>query len=304
MGGETYHMEISQPALNSQSHAVRGVLWMLGAVLSFAVMAVAVRELLRHIGILEILALRTLVTLLLVSSIIPRRGFAPLRTRRFPVHAARAVIHLAGQFCWMYAIGALTLATVFAIEFTMPVWTAILAALFLGEHLNRGRLVQLLLGLIGVAIILRPGLGAFHPASLVMVLGSMCYAGNMIFTKRLSSTDSALAVTFWMSAVQTPITLAAALPAWVAPALADLPWIVAIGAGSFAAHYCMTRAMKLADATVVVPIDFIRLPLIAAVGALFYAEPFDPMVLVGAAAIFAGTYYSLSREKRSSPFPE
>jgi len=178
----------------------------------------------------------------------------------------------------------------------MPVWTAILAALFLGEHLNRGRITQLVLGLAGVAIILRPGLGAFHPASLVMLLGSMFYAGNIIFTKRLSSTDSALAVTFWMSTVQMPITLAAALPGWVAPALADLPWILAIGAGSFAAHYSMTRAMKLADATVVVSIDFIRLPLIAVVGALFYAEPFDPMVIVGAAVIFAGTYYSLSRE--------
>ena len=271
---------------------------MLGAVVSFAVMAVAVRELLRHMGILQILALRTLVTLLLVCSIIPRHGFAPLRTRRFPVHAMRAVLHLAGQFCWMYAIGALALATVFAIEFTMPVWTAILAALFLGERLNRGRIVQLVLGLAGVAIILRPGLGAFHAAALVMVLGSMFYASNMIFTKRLSATDSALAVTFWMSAVQMPLTMALALPGWVAPMLADLPWILAIGAGSFAAHYSMTRAMKLADATVVVPIDFIRLPLIAVIGAVFYAEPFDPMVLVGAAVIFAGTYYSLSREKR------
>jgi drug/metabolite transporter (DMT)-like permease len=289
---------MSQLAVNSQSHALRGVLWMLGAVLSFAMMAVAVRELMRHTGILEILALRTLVTLLLVSTIITRRGFAPLRTRRFPVHAARAVIHLAGQFCWMYAIGALTLATVFAIEFTMPVWTAILAALFLGERLNRGRVAQLALGLIGVAIILRPGLGVFHPAALVMVLGSMFYAGNMVFTKRLSATDSALAVTFWMSAVQMPLTMAAAAPGWVAPALTDLPWILAIGAGSFAAHYSMTRAMKLADATVVVSIDFIRLPLIAVVGALFYAEPFDPMVIVGAAVIFAGTYYSLSRERR------
>src|SRR5438105_2249050 len=296
MGRETYHREM--PAANSQSHALRGVLWMLGAVLSFAVMAIAVRELLRHIGILEILALRTLVTLLLVSTITLRRGFAPLRTSRFPVHAARAVIHLAGQFCWMYAIGALTLATVFAIEFTMPVWTAILAALFLGERLNHGRLVQLALGLIGVAIILRPGLGAFHAASLVMVLGSMFYASNMIFTKHLSSTDSALAVTFWMSVVQMPLTMAAAAPGWVAPALADLPWILAIGAGSFAAHYSMTRAMKLADATIVVPIDFVRLPLIAVVGALFYAEPFDPMVIVGAAVIFIGTYYSLSRERR------
>jgi drug/metabolite transporter (DMT)-like permease len=283
--------------MNSQSHALRGAFWMLGAVLSFAMMAVAVRELLRHMGIPEILALRTLVTLLLVSTIMLRHGFAPLRTRRFPIHATRAVVHLAGQFCWMYAIGVLTLATVFAIEFTMPVWVAILAALFLGERLNRGRLVQLALGLVGVAIILRPGLGVFNPASLVMLLGSMFYAGNMFFTKRLSSTDSALAVTFWMSAVQMPITLLAALPGWLAPALADLPWILAIGAGSFAAHYSMTRAMKLADATVVVSIDFIRLPLIAVVGALFYAEPFDPMVIVGAAVIFTGTYYSLSRER-------
>jgi len=80
--------------------------------------------------------------------------------------------------------------------------------------------------------------------------------------------------------------------------LGDAPWIMVIGAGSFAAHYCMTHAMKLADATVVVPIDFIRLPLIAVVGAAFYAEPFDPMVIVGAAIIFAGSYYSLSYETR------
>jgi len=289
-------MELS--ATTAEQHTLRGVFWMLGAVLSFALMAVAVRQLLRHMGILEILSLRTMVTLALVSTVIPRYGFTPLRTRRFPLHAVRAVLHLAGQFCWMYAIGALALATVFAIEFTMPVWTAILAALFLGERLNQGRLVQLALGLIGVGIILRPGLGAFHPAALVMVLGSVFYASNMIFTKRLSATDSALAVTFWMSVVQMPITFVAAAPTWVAPMLSDVPWIFAIGAGSFAAHYSMTRAMKLADATVVVPIDFIRLPLIAIVGALFYAEPFDPMVIVGAAVIFTGTYYSLAREQR------
>jgi drug/metabolite transporter (DMT)-like permease len=284
--------------MDSRSNALRGALWMLGAVLSFAMMAVAVRELLRHMNVFEILALRTLVTLLLVASTIWRYGVAPLRTKRFPAHATRAVLHVAGQWCWMYAIGALALATVFAIEFTMPVWVAILAALFLGERMNRGRVVQLVLGLAGVLIILRPGIGQFHPAALLMLLGSMFYAGNMFFTKRLSATDSPLAVTFWMSVVQLPITAVAAAPAWVTPMLADLPWILAIGAGSFFAHYSMTRAMKLADATVVVPIDFIRLPLIAVVGAVFYAERFDPLVIVGATVIFAGTYYSVSRETR------
>ena len=281
-----------------QSHTVRGVAWMGVAVLSFAMMAVAVRELLRHMHVYEILALRTVVTMLIVCTFLPRNGVAPLRTRRFPVHASRALIHLGGQFCWMYAISVLTLATVFAIEFTMPVWTALLAMAFLGERLNRGRVVMLVMGLAGVALILRPGFGAFQPAALVMLLGSVFYAGNMIFTKRLSATDSPLAVTFWMSAVQMPLTFAFAAPVWVWPVASDTPWILAIGAGSFAAHYSMTRAMKLADATVVTPIDFLRLPLIAAVGALVYAEPFDPMVIAGAVVIFTGTYYSLSREKR------
>jgi len=193
---------------------------------------------------------------------------------------------------------ALPLATVFAIEFTMPVWTAVLAALLLRERLTRPRVVMLALGLAGVLIILRPGFGFFHPAALVALAAAFLYAGNMIATKRLSSTDSPLAVLFWMSVVQTPLALVTALPQWVSPPASDLPWMLLIGVGSYTAHYCMTRAFKLADATVAVPIDFTRLPLIAVVGAVFYGEAFDPWIIAGAAVIFAGTYYSLTREMR------
>jgi drug/metabolite transporter (DMT)-like permease len=271
---------------------------MLGAVLSFAAMAIAVRELQRHMGSFEIVFMRSIVMLALSLGFVSRMGAATLRTRRIYEHLGRNLIHLLGQILWVYSIGALALATVFAIEFTMPVWVAILAALFLHERLTAPRLVQLALGLAGVLIILRPGGGDFHPAALWMILGSLCYASSFVFTKRLSSTDTALAVLFWMSVIQTPISLALALPQWRAPLAADLPWIVGVGIGAFFAHYCMTQSMKLVDATVAVPIDFIRLPLIAVVGAAFYAEPFDPMVVVGAAVIFAGTYYSLSRERR------
>jgi drug/metabolite transporter (DMT)-like permease len=267
-------------------------------VLSFTAMAVSVRELQRHMGSFEIVLMRSLVMLAIVLALLPRAGVSVVKTRKFAVHFWRNAIHFLGQVLWVYSLGALTLATVFAIEFTMPVWTALLAAIFLGEKLSVPRVVMLVLGLAGVMIIVRPGSEAFHPAALGMILGSLCYASSFIFTKRLTATDSALAVLFWMSVVQTPISLAAAVPQWVAPVAADLPWILAIGIGSFSAHYCMTRAMKLVDAMVVVPIDFIRLPLIAAVGTLMYAEPFDPLVIVGAAIIFAGTYYSLSRERR------
>ena len=267
---------------------------MSGAVLSFCAMALAARELLRHMGVFEILFFRTGIAFLIVLAIAVRTGAATLRTRRFGVHLWRNGFHFGGQAAWVYALGALPLATVFAIEFTSPMWTALLAVLFLGERMDRGRLVMLLSGVVGVLVILRPGTDVFHPAALVMLAGAIGFAVQMIGTKRLSSTESPLAVLFWMSVIQTPVCLAVALPVWVAPVAQDWPWIVGIGIGSFTAHYCLTRAMRLADASVVVPLDFFRLPLIAVLGAIFYNEAFDPMVMLGAGVMFAGTYYFLT----------
>jgi drug/metabolite transporter (DMT)-like permease len=277
---------------------LRGLLWMSGAVLSFSAMAIAARQLLRHTGTFEVLFFRTGVALLIVMALASRAGFATLWTKRIGLHFWRNLIHLGGQASWVFAIGALPLATVFAIEFTAPIWTAVLAVAFLGERMNAGRAVMLVLGLAGVLVILRPGLGAFQPAALVMLAGSLFFAVQFILTKKLTATESPLAVLFWMSVIQTPFCFLAALPAWKSPPLTDWPWIVLIGIGSFTAHYCITRAMKLADAMVVVPVDYFRLPLIAVVGAVFYAEPYDPMVFVGAAMIFAGVWISLARERR------
>jgi drug/metabolite transporter (DMT)-like permease len=294
---------MSSPAVSLPlSPVLQGTLWMGGAVLSFSAMAVAVRQLLTHMGVFQILFLRTFISLLVVLAVVAAYGwFARLRTARMGIHLLRNGAHYAGQYCWVFAISALPLATVFAIEFTMPVWTALLAWWFLGERLTGPRLVMLGLGLAGVLVILRPGVGVIQPAALVMMLGALCYAGNMITTKTLTKTDSVLAILFWMNLIQTPLALLPALPQWSAPTLADSPWIAALAGGSLFAHYCMTRAFKLADATVVVPIDFLRLPLIAVVGAFAYAEPLDPWVFVGAAIIFAGTYFSLSREGRRVP---
>jgi drug/metabolite transporter (DMT)-like permease len=278
--------------------ALRGALWMVGALLSFSAMAIAVRELLPSMGNFEILFLRSLVSLVILLAILPRLGLARLRTRRLGLHALRSVLHLGGQYAWVYAIALLPLATVFAIEFTMPVWTALLAMPLLGERLNRGRIVMLVLGLAGILVILRPGFAVLQPAALVMVAGSFAYASTMICTKRLMQSDSAFAVIFYMALIQLPLALFPALPSWVAPRLADLPWILVVGTASLAAHLCLARAMRVADASLVTPIDFLRLPLIAVVGAMFYGEKIEVTILAGAAIIFAGTWYSIRRESR------
>jgi drug/metabolite transporter (DMT)-like permease len=277
---------------------MKGVLWMSGAVLSFCAMAIAARALLGHMGVAEILFFRTSVALVIVLAVALPAGTAQLRTRHIGIHLWRNLFHLGGQASWVIALGALPLAMVFAIEFTAPIFVAVLAAFLLKERMNSGRLAMLALGFIGVLVILRPGFAIVQPAALVMLFGSFCFAVQMIGTKRLSGFDSPLAVLFWMSVLQTPLCLVAALPGWSAPTWADLPWALAMGCGSFTAHYCLTSSMRHADATVVVPVDFFRLPLIAVIGALFYAEPFDPAVILGAALIFAGVYYSLALERR------
>lgn len=279
--------------------SLRGALWMGGVVASLSVMAIAIRQLTPHMGSFEILFLRTLVSLAIVLALLTRYGAGAVRTRHAGLHLFRNLLHFGGQYAWVYALAILPLATVSSIEFTMPVWASVLAMLFLGERLNRGRAVMLALGIAGTLVILRPGAGFIHHAALVMLLGAVAYAGSVITTKRLARSDSPLAVLFYMSLIQTLLGLAPALAHWVAPQPADVPWILAIGVGSLTAHYSLTRAFRLADASLVVPIDFIRLPLLAIVGALVYHEAIEPAIMLGAALICGGTYYSIRRESRA-----
>jgi drug/metabolite transporter (DMT)-like permease len=287
-----------EPRAGGLPAPLRGALWMVGALSSFSLMAIAVRELSGTMGSFQILFLRSLVSLVLVVAVLPYYGLGPLRTRRFGLHVVRNLFHFGGQYAWVYAIALLPLATVFAIEFTMPVWTAPLAMALLGERLNRGRIVMLVMGVGGILIILKPGAAPISHAALVMLAGAFAYGATMVATKRLTASESPLAILFYMSVVQVPIGLVPALSSWVVPALRDAPWIFATGACGLSAHYCMTRAFRIADATLVVPIDFLRLPLIAVVGALVYGEPVEITTFIGAAVIFAGTYYSLRRESR------
>lgn len=276
---------------------------MVGALLVFCLMAVAVRELLRTFGTFEILFLRGFVSLLIVLAILPWFGVRALRTQLFGVHVARNLFQFGSQYAWVYAIGMLPIATVFAIEFTMPVWAAVLAVGILGERLDRSRVIVLALGLAGILIILKPGFEPVPPAALVMLAGAFAYAATMITTKHLAGRDTAFAVLFYMSAIQVPLGLVPALPTWVTPGLADLPWIIAVGASGLTGHYCLTRALRDADATLVLPIDFLRLPVIAVIGFALYGEPLELSTLLGAAVIFSGTYYSIRRASRAPKRP-
>ena len=283
---------------------ITATLWMMGALLSFLAMALGGREM-SGVGMstFQILLIRSGVGLLIVGVLVTRTGWGQISLRRIGLHLVRNIGHFGGQYGWFYGIAMIPLAEVFAIEFTTPMWTAIMAALFLGERLTPSRLFAVGLGIAGVLIILRPGLAVIHPAALAVLGAAACYAMSYVTTRKLATTESALAILFWMTLIQLPLALAPALSRWVEPPLAVWPWLLVVGVTGLSAHYCMTRALRLVDATVVVPMDFLRLPLVAVVGFLFYGEKLDWLVLAGAAVMLTGNLANILAERRRAPRP-
>jgi drug/metabolite transporter (DMT)-like permease len=270
--------------------------WMSGWLTAMVVMAVAGREATRSLHVFQIMEMRSLLGLVLLYPLIRAQGgFAAMRTARPGLHVARNAFHYAAQFCWFLALTMIPIAQVVAIEFTMPIWTALLAVSFLGERLAAARILAIVLGLVGVTAIVRPQAGHLEPGQLVALVAAIGFAISVIMVKSLTRTESAVAIIFWMLIVQSAIGIVPAVVVWRAPPPAVLPWILVIAVCGTYSHYCMTRALQHAEATTIVPMDFLRVPLSALAAWLVYAEAVDLWTVLGAALILGGNALNLRR---------
>ncbi|MBV1872056.1 MAG: DMT family transporter [Gammaproteobacteria bacterium] len=267
---------------------------MTGTLLSFCVMAIAARELSGEVGTFQILFIRSSIGLAVISLIIAKQpqGFF-LSTQRLKLHVFRNVFHFAGQYGWFLGIGLLPLAEVFALEFTVPIWTLLISTLFLRETLNVKKVLSVLLGFMGVFVILNPGSEVVSRNALIVLIAAFCYAIAHVLTKSLAGTEHTLSVIFYMCLIQLPIGLLLAMPSWVSPTVMQWEWLLVVAFSALMAHYCLTNALRLADAGVVVTLDFLRLPSIALVGVILYGEPFDFALIIGASLMLVGNFLNL-----------
>jgi len=284
----------------ARSHAVIAALWMSGTLFSFMAMAIGGRQLSGHLTTFQILFFRSLIGLLIIGFLIWRSNWQQIFTKHFKIHALRNVAHFGGQFGWFYGIAFIPLAEVFALEFTVPVWTAVLATILLGEQITRARVTAITFGVVGVILILRPGLAVVNPASLAVLGSALAYAFSHTLTRKLAQIDTPLTILFYMTLIQLPLGLVTSIFDWTTPTSAMLPWIMVVGVSALSGHYCMARALALADAIVVVPMDFLRLPLIATIGVTVYGEPLDWLVLAGGSLMFAGNLINIRAEQNRS----
>ena len=279
--------------------------WMIGAIFAFSSMAIAGRALSDELSSFEMMMYRSFIGLVIILVI----GFATGKLRevrfdRLKLHLLRNLGHFIGQNLWFTALPLITLAQIFALEFTSPIWVVLFAVIFAGEKLTRARLLAVALGFLGAMLVARPGVGGDPLGLTFAALSAIAFAVSIVSTKMLTRTETILGILFWLTVMQLIMGLITTgydgEIAW--PSANAWPWVIMIGCAGLIAHTCLTNALSVAPAIVVTPMDFLRLPAIAIIGAAFYSEPLNGWVLLGAALIFAGNYANVwfeTRQKRS-----
>ncbi|MEW9808471.1 DMT family transporter [Mesorhizobium sp. ZMM04-5] len=286
--------------MSQTQSTIKAALWMGGSITSFLTMTVAGRAIMPELHVFQVMEMRSVIGwFLLLPLVLASGGFAVMRTRRPALHVGRNVVHYAGQFAWLQALTMIPLAQLMSIEFTSPIWGALLAAFFLGERLTVRKAAAIAFGLVGVIIIVRPGATAVDPGHLIILAGAVCFGASVVMVKSLTRTDSVVAIIFWMMVVQTLIGLVPAIAVWRTPTPEMWPWILLVSFTGMSSHFCMARALWHAEAMVVMPMDFLRLPLSALIGVLLYSEQIDVYTAVGATLILAGNLFNLRRNVRA-----
>ncbi|SFS09807.1 DMT family transporter [Yoonia litorea] len=276
---------------------LQAALWMVGAITSFTLMAIAGRTVSIELDTFEIMLFRSLTGIVVVVAVAWYMGtLKEVGRNRLGLHATRNICHFAGQNLWFYAITMIPLAQVFALEFTTPIWVILLSPLILKERLTAVGLISALIGFLGILIVTRPDPANINIGLIAAASCAVFFAITAIFTRLLTRTETITTILFYLTTMQAVFGLiCAGYDGDIAvPSLANAPWVILIGFAGLMAHFCLTNALKIAPASVVMPIDFVRLPTIAVVGMLLYDEPLEVLVFVGAALIFAANYLNIT----------
>ena len=294
-------MDVSDAsAARKSGNVFAAVKWMTVALFAFSGIGIAAREAGREFGALDIMVYRSWLgfAILVIVFLANGKSVTHLRTAQFPLLTVRSVVHFGAQYAWLVAVTLIPLAQLFAIEFTAPLWTALLAPLFLKERLTGVRMLAAALGFAGILVVVSPGSLSFGPGTVYAFAAAVGFALNFLMTKRLMRQDDAFLLLFYMHLIQGVVALALVAGHLQVPSLVTMFWIAVLSVLGLFAHYALATAFSLADAIVVAPMDFLRLPLIAVVGVLLYDERLAPSLIVGAAVIVAANFLNIWGERR------
>lgn len=277
----------------------RGVIWMTLSAAFYACTYATVRHLSADFHTLQIVFFRSSLGIVFMLPWLVRAGPGALRTKRYGLYGVRTVLNYFGMVCLMYGIANLKLQDVTALMFTVPLFTVLFVAMLLGEKVGLHRWIALVIGFFGALVIIRPGIIEISVAALAVMATSASYSFVNTATKSLARTEDPSAIVFIVFVLMSVIGIGPALTVWAVPATAQWPWIIALGVFSSLATICVTQSFAAADASIIMPFNFLKLPFATAIGLVLFAEALDLWTSVGAVIIFSSTYYMMRREARA-----
>ena len=281
---------------SAANDTVLGALWLIGSCVFFASMNAMIRHLSAELDAFQIVFFRNFIGLAVMLPWLLRFGLGALRTQRIGALLGRSVIGFASMVLWFWSLGRLQLDHAVSLSFTAPLFTTVAAAVLLKERLRVRRVVALLVGFAGVLVILRPGAEPFDVASLAAIASSALMALSIVLMKSLTDTESPGTLVFYQVLLITPVSFVPAAFVWQWPSWDAWVWLILLGTFASAGHYLFTRAFAIAEATALMPFDYVRLPMVAALGYVAFGERPDPWTWFGAAIILASSVYVAHRE--------
>jgi len=280
------------------SAPLKGALYMTAAAFFFSIMNYLVRLAGQELSPIEVAFFRNLFALLFMMPWLLRVGRSGLATRRLGGHVWRALFGMGAMFCWFYSVTLMPLAEAVSLNFTVPLFATAGAALVLGEVVRARRWTATAVGFLGVLVILRPGFTDVTWVTGLPILAAAFMACATLFVKSLSETESPNTIVLYMNLLLTPLSLVPAVFVWQWPSTTTLSYMAMLGLLAAAAHIALTRAYAVADASAVLPLDYTRLPFVAAIAFLAFGEVPDLWTWVGAGIIAGSALYIAHREMR------
>jgi len=279
---------------------LQGVCWMVLATLLFVAMTSVIRYLGSNIPSLEAAFIRYLFGTLMTLPLLIRhwpKSMSPLTVK---LYTARSIVHTIGVGLWFYAMARIPVAEVTAIGYASPIFTAIGAALFLGEKLRARRILGIVLGFIGTVIILRPGFQELNLGQIAQLCATPLFAASFLIAKKLTDTESSIMIVGMVSVGCTIAMIPGAILQWQTPTIEELMWLFLTAFFATTGHYAITRALKAAPITVTQPIGFLQLIWAIIIGYFLFDEGLDHFVLLGGAIVVGATTYISHRELQAS----
>ncbi|KZD02465.1 MAG: EamA/RhaT family transporter [Thalassospira sp.] len=283
---------------NTQSDVMRASFFALFAAILAACFTLTIRYATEELHPYQAVFLRFAFGLILILPMVLKRGIGSLATKRLPLFGLRGVLSAAEMCLWFMAVLYLPLAEATTLNFTVPLFGTILAAVILREQVRIHRWLAIVIGFVGVALIIQPGTDTMQAASILPIAAAICMASAGLITKRLVATESTTSLLFYLMIITTPVSLIPALFVWQTPSWSALGLMAVAALMMNVMQVCNVKALQLADYSFFVGFSYLRLPIIAVLALILFDEVPDIWILPGGAMIIGAAIYVALRERK------